>query len=326
MKGLRIVAAGIVLLARQFLPAGAEAQPAPRVPRIGIVFIGGRDQPHLASFKQGLRERGYIEGKNIHLEYRYAEGHYDRLPDLAADLVREKVDVIVTTSSISARAARQATRTIPIVMASGSPVEQGLAESFAKPGGNVTGLSVLVSDLSSKRVELLKEGFPKITRVATLWSPRSTEAVAGLKETEEAAQALSIPLHLVKVETRADIEKAFAALPRANVNALLVVLSPQTTLHSKTIVDLALKQRLPGMYPTRQFAEEGGLMAYGPLIGDLYYRAATYVDKILKGAKPAELPVEQPTKFELVINLKTAKQIGLTIPPNVLARADKVIR
>ena len=288
--------------------------------------MGGRDQPHLQEFKEGLREHGYTEGKNILLEYRYAEGKYERLPELAMELAREKVDVIVTTSSESARAARKATRMVPIVMTSGSAVEQGLAESFAKPGGNVTGLSVLVSDLSTKRVELLKEGFPKITRVATLWSPRATEAVAGLKETEEAAQALAIPLHLVKIEERADIEKAFAALPKANVNALLVVLSPQTTLHSKTIVDLALKQRLPGMYPTRQFAEEGGLMAYGPLIGDLYHRAAIYVDKILKGAKPDDLPVEQPTKFELVINVKTAKQIGLTIPPNVLARADRVIK
>jgi putative tryptophan/tyrosine transport system substrate-binding protein len=288
--------------------------------------MGGRDQPHLESFKKGLSELGYSEGKNILLEYRYADGKSERLPDLATEFVREKVDVIVTTSSESARAARKATRTIPIVMTSGSPVEQGLAENFAKPGGNVTGLSVLVSDLSTKRVELLKEGFPKLTRVAALWSPRSTEAVLGLKETEEAAHALSIPLHLVKVETQAEIEKAFAALPTTNVNALLVVLSPQTTLHSKAIVDLALKQRLPGMYPTRQFAEESGLMAYGPLIGELYRRAAAYVDKILKGAKPADLPVEQPTKFEFVINLKTAKQIGLTIPPNVLARADKVIK
>jgi putative ABC transport system substrate-binding protein len=307
------------------VPQAVAQQPA-KIPRVGILFMGGRDQPHLEEFKQALRERGYSEGKNIILEYRYAEGQYDRLPDLAKEFVREKVDVIVTTSSVSAQAARKVTRTIPIVMTSGSPVEQGLAESLAKPGGNVTGLSVLVSDLSGKRVELLKDGFPKITRVATLWSPRSSEAVLGLKETEEAAHALAIPLHLVKVQTREDIEKAFAALPKANVNALLVVLSPQVTLHSKRIVDLALKYRLPGMYPTRQFAEEGGLMAYGPLIGDLYRRAATYVDKILKGVKPEDLPVEQPTKFEFIINLKTAKQIGVTIPPNVLARADKVIR
>jgi putative ABC transport system substrate-binding protein len=313
-------------LAAVLITFGSAAQAQSKIPRVGILFMGGRDQPHLEEFKDGLRERGYSEGENILFEYRYAEGKYERLPELAMEFVRKKVDVIVTTSSESARAVRKATHTIPIVMTSGSPVEQGLAESFAKPGGNVTGLSVLVSELSSKRVELLKEGFPKLTRVATLWSPRSTEAVLGLRETEEAAQALAVPLHLVKVETRADIEKEFAALPKANVNALLVVLSPLTTLYSKPIVDLALKQRLPGMYPTRQFAEEGGLMAYGPLIGDLYRRAATYVDKILKGSKPADLPIEQPTKFELVINLKTAKQIGLTIPPNVLARADKVIR
>jgi len=305
---------------------GSSAQAQSKIPRVGILFIGGRNQPHLEDFKQGLRELGYSEGKNIILEYRYAEGKYDRLPGLAQEFVREKVDIIVTTSTYSALIAHKETHTIPIVMTSGSPIERGLAESLAKPGGNVTGLSVLIPELSGKRVELLKESFPKITRVATLWSPGSNEAVLGLKETEQAAHALSIPLHLVKVEARDDIEKAFAALPKANVNALLVVLSPQVTFYSKTIVDLALKQRLPGMYPTRQFAEEGGVVAYGPLIGDLYRRAATYVDKILKGAKPADLPVEQPTKFEFVVNLKTAKQIGLTIPPNVLARADRVIK
>jgi ABC-type uncharacterized transport system substrate-binding protein len=316
----------ILTLCAMLLALDLPAQAQSKIPHVGVLFIGGRDQPHLEAFKQGLRERGYSEGRNIILEYRYAEGHYERLPELATEFVREKVDVIVTTSSISARAARNATGTIPIVMTSGSPVEHGLAESLARPGGNVTGLSVLVSDLSGKRVELLKEGFPRTTRVATLWSPLSSEAVMGLTETEEAAHALAIQLYRVKVQTRADIEKAFASLPKAHVNALLVVLSPEVTLNSKTIVDLALKQRLPGMYPTRQFAEEGGLMAYGPLMDDLYRRAANYVDKILKGAKPADLPVEQPTKFEFVINLKAAKQIGLTIPPNVLARADKVIR
>ena len=322
-KNVAVLTFSSMLFALSF---AAEAQQTPKIPRVGILFIGGRDQPHLEAFKQGLREHGYSEGKNIILEYRYAEGQYDRLPDLAKEFVREKVDVIVTTSSVSAQAARKATRTIPIVMTTGSPVEQGLAESLARPGGNVTGLSVLVSDLSGKRVELLKEAFPKVTRVLTLWSPRSSEAVIGLKETQEAAQALAVKLHPVKVQTAEDIEKVFAEVPKANVNAVLVVLSPQVTLQSKRIVELALKQRLPGMYPTRQFAEEGGLMAYGPLIGDLYRRAATYVDKILKGAKPADLPIEQPTKFELVINLKTAKQIGLTIPANVLARADKVIK
>lgn len=323
---LGIAAAGIVLLARLFLPGGAAAQPAPKIPRIGIVFIGGRDQPHLASFKQGLRERGYIEGKNIHLEYRYAEGHYDRLPDLAADLVRDKVDVIVTTSSISARAARQATRTIPIVMASGSPVERGLADSFSKPGGNVTGLSVFALELSGKRLELLKETVPKMTRVAALWSSSENESVLGFKETQDAAKALSLPMQSVELGDAVEMEKTFAELSKTRIDALLVVLSPLVTLNSRRIVELALKQRLPGMYPTRQFVEEGGLMGYGPLLGDLYRRAATYVDKILKGAKPADLPVEQPTKFELVINLKSANQIGLAIPPNVLARADRVIK
>lgn len=326
MKRLGIAAAGIVLLARLFLPSGAEAQPAPKIPRVGIVFIGGRDQPHLASFKQGLRERGYIEGKNVHLEYRYAEGHYDRLPGLAADLVRDKVDVIVTTSSISARSARQATRTIPIVMASGSPVERGLAESFSKPGGNVTGLSVFALELSGKRLELLKETVPKMTRVAALWSSSENESVLGFKETQDAAKALSLRIQSVELGDTGEMEKTFAELIKTRVDALLVVLSPLVTLNSRRIVELALKRRLPGMYPTRQFVEEGGLMGYGPLLGDLYRRAATYVDKILKGAKPSDLPIEQPTKFELVINLKTAKQIGLTIPPNVLARADRVIR
>ena len=303
-----------------------HVQAGEKIPRIGILFIGGPDQPHLESFKQGLRERGYTEGKNIFLDYRYAEGRYDRLPELAAEFVREKVDIIVTTSSISAQAARKVTRTIPIVMTSGSPVERGLAASLAAPGGNVTGLTVMVSDLSGKRLELLRETLPKVRRIAALWSSAEHEAVMGYEETQEAAKAFSLRLHPLDVKATADVEHAFAEATRAHDGAVLVILSPFATLHSHRIVELALQHRLPGMYPTRQFVEEGGLMAYGPLIGDLYRRAATYVDKILKGAKPAELPIEQPMKFELIINLKAAKQIGLTIPPNVLARADKVIR
>ncbi len=297
-----------------------------QIPRVGILFMGGRDQPHLESFKKGLNELGYIEGKNMLLEYRYAEGKNDRLPDLAKELVREKVDVIVTTSSISAQAARKATRTVPIVMTSGNPVEQGLAKSLSHPGGNVTGLTVLASELSGKRLELLKESFPKTTRMAILWNSRENESMVGFKETQDAAKAFSVKLHSLEVHKPEDIEKVFADLPKERVDALLVMLSPLVTLHSKRVVELALQQRLPSMYPTRQFAEEGGVMAYGPLVGDLYRRAATYVDKILKGTKPADLPVEQPTKFELVINLKTAKHIGLNIPPNVLARADRVIK
>jgi len=318
----------IWLLATIFLAAAssAEAQQAKKVPRIGILFIGGRNQPHLEAFKQGLRERGYTEGKNITLEYRYAEGKEDRLPVLAAELVHLKVDVIVVTADVSAQAVQQATKTIPIVVTTGDPVAWGLADSLAKPGGNVTGLSVLLADLSGKRVEILKETFPKATRLATLWNPTGRVATPVFKETSMAAQALSLQLHSFEVQTPQDIEKAFLDMPKVRPNALLVILSPLVTLHSKRIVEMALKQHLPGMYPTRQFAEEGGLMAYGPLIGDLYRRAATYVDKILKGRKPADLPVEQPTKFEFVINLKTAKQIGLTIPQSVLYRADKVIK
>jgi len=304
----------------------AGAQQQAKIPRVGILFMGGRDQPHLETFKQGLRDLGYSEGKNINLEYRYAEGKYDRLRPLAEELVRMKVEVIVTTSSISAHAVRRATTTIPIVMTSGSPVERGLAQSLAKPGGNVTGLTVMVSEMSGKRLEILKETFPNMTRVAALWAPQEREAVAGFKETQEAAQAFALQLQSVELARAEEIEKVLAEIPKGHPHALVVILHPLVTLHSKRIVEAALKHRLPGMYPTRQFAEEGGLMAYGPLIGDLYRRAATYVDKILKGAKPAELPVEQPTKFEMVINLKTANQIGVTIPPSVLYRADKVIK
>ena len=303
-----------------------EAQQAKKIPRVGILFIGSRNQPHLEAFKQGLRERGYTEGKNILLEYRYAEGNNDRLPQLAAELVRDKVDVIVTTASVSAVAARRATKTIAIVMTTGNPLESGLAASLAKPGGNVTGLTVLSVDLSGKRVELLTETFPKTTRIAALQSPQDFEAGAGYKETQEAAKAFSLRLHPVEVQSANDFEPAFAQMNKARETALLVILSPMITFNSRRIVELALKYRLPGMYPTKQFAEEGGLMSYGPLIGDLYRRAATYVDKILKGANPGELPVEQPTKFELVINLQTAKQIDVKIPPSLLARADRVIR
>ena len=313
---------------------GSYAQAQSKIPRVGILFIGGRDQPHLEAFKQGLRERGYNEGKNIALDYRYAESKVDRLPALATELVQLKVDVIVTTSGNSARAAAQAT-TIPIVLTTGAdPVKSGLADGLAKPGHNVTGLSIIEEDLSGKRVEILKETFPKITRLAYLWNPiavsysaaDTTSGNPSYDEAEKITKAVGVQLLPYKVRNLDEIEKAFADMPKARPQALLVLQSPVMTLNSKRIVDLALEQRLPGMYPSNQFAEQGGLIAYGPVIADLYRRAATYVDKILKGANPAELPIEQPTKFELVINLKTAKQIGLTLPPNVLARADRVIR
>ena len=314
---------------------GSYAQAQSKMPRVGILFIGGRDQPHLEAFKQGLRERGYSEGKNIVLDYRYAEGKVDRLPALATELVQLKVDVIVTTSGNSARAAAQATKTIPIVLTTGAdPVKSGLADGLAKPGHNVTGLSIIEEDLSGKRVEILKETFPKMTRLAYLWNPiavsysaaDTTSGNPSYDEAEKITKTVGVQLLPYKVRSLAEIEKAFANMPKVRPQALLVLQSPVMTLNSKRIVELALEQHLPGMYPSNQFAQEGGLIAYGPVIADLYRRAAIYVDKILKGANPAELPIEQPTKFELVINLKTAKQIGLTLPPNVLARADRVIR
>ena len=327
---------GVVAAVVAFTTSGAvaQAQQSKKVARIGILFIGGRDQPHLEAFKQGLRERGYIEGKNIVLDYRYAEGDVDRLTSLATELVQLKVDVIVTTSGNSARAATQATKTIPIVLTTGAdPVKSGLAESLAKPGRNITGLSIIEEDLSGKRMEILKETFPKMTRLAYLWNPLAVSYSAGgtsgnpsYDEAEKTTKIVGVQLLSYKVRTLADIQKAFADMPKVRPHALFVLQSPLMTLNSKRIVELALEQRLPGMYPSNQFAQEGGLIAYGPLVADLYRRAATYVDKILKGANPAELPIEQPTKFELVINLKTAKEIGVTLPPNVLARADKVIR
>jgi putative ABC transport system substrate-binding protein len=311
-------------------------QSADRIPCIGMLFVGGRNQPHLEAFKQGLRERGYTEGKNIAFEYRYADGKIDRLPLLATELVQLKVDVIVTTADNGARAARQSTKTTPIVLTTGADlVKSSLADSLAKPGGNVTGLTVLEENLSGKRLDILKEALPKMKRVAYLWNPGAVPygldsgaatANPSFDEAKAIAHAVALQLRSYQVHGLAEIEKAFADMSKARPDALLVILSPLMTLNSKRIVELALAHRLPGMYPTNQFVEEGGLIAYGPRIGDMYRRAAIYVDKILKGAKPADLPVEQPTKFELVINLKTAKQIGLTIPPNVLARADRVIR
>jgi ABC-type uncharacterized transport system substrate-binding protein len=325
----------LLIIAIIVVDAVAEAQQLGNIPHVGFLFIGGHDQPHLEAFRQGLRERGYREGKNIVLDYRYAEGKVDRLPSLANELVQLKVDVIVTTSGNSARAAAEATKTIPIVLTTGAdPVKSGLAEGLAKPGHNITGLSIIEEDLSGKRLEILKEAFPKMTRLAYLWNPiavsysaaGTTSGNPSYDEAEKITKTVGVQLVPYKIRSLAEIEKAFADMPKVRPQALLVLQSPVMTLNSKRIVELALEQHLPGMYPSNQFAQEGGLIAYGPVIADLYRRAATYVDKILKGANPAELPIEQPTKFELVINLKAAKQIGVTIPANVLARADRVIR
>ncbi|MGH2405926.1 MAG: ABC transporter substrate-binding protein, partial [bacterium] len=277
--------------------------------------------------RQGLRELGYVEGKNIVIEWRYAEGKFDRLPELAAELVRLEVDVIVAGGPRSTRAAKEATVTIPIVMTQdGDPVGSGIVASLARPGGNITGLTSLTPQLSGKRLELLKEIVPKLSRVAVLWSSTGRDSAQALRQTELAAGGFKLLLQYLDIQSPKDIDTIFRAATRGRADAVLVLSSAVLVSHRAQIADLAAKNRLPAIYPFPEFAEAGGLVSYGASISDLFRRAATYVDKILKGAKPADLPVEQPTKLELVINLKAAKQIGLTIPPNVLARADKVIK
>jgi len=306
----------------------AEAQPPKKVPQIGFPIVGSASATsgRIEAFRQGLRDLGYIEGQNLIIEYRYAEGKLDRLPELAAELVRLKVDAIFVQSTPAVQAAKKATTTVPIVSVSGDPVGLGLVASLARPGGNVTGLANLTSELAGKRLELLKEVVPRISRVAVLWNPDASSSALRMRETDAAAASLGIKLQPVEVRAANDFERAFSALKRERADALFPLRSPFISNHVKRIVELAAKNRVPGMYDASEFAEAGGLMSYGTMLADLDRRAATYVDKILKGAKPAELPVEQPTKFEFVINLKAAKQIGLTIPPNVLVRADKVIK
>jgi putative tryptophan/tyrosine transport system substrate-binding protein len=305
----------------------AEAQQPKKVPRIGYLGSGSRSSAVVEAFQQGLRDLGYIEGQNIAIEYRSTEGMAERLPNLAAELVRLKVDIIVVGGSPATQAARNATKTIPIVMTNVTgPVEIGLVASLAHPGGNVTGLSNVGSDLGGKQLELLKEASPKISRVAIV----SDSAIPGnalwLGEMKVAAETLRITLQPVDVHHPDDFERAFSAIKNEHANALSALRNAVNSNYRARIVDFAAKSRLPAMYPDREDVEAGGLMSYGPNFADLFRRAATYVDKILKGAKPADLPVEQPTKFEFVINLKTAKQIGLTIPQSVLFRADKVIK
>jgi putative ABC transport system substrate-binding protein len=310
----------------------ATAQQPKKVPRIAFLAGGARsaDSQLIESFWQRMKELGYAEGKNIAAEYRFAEGALERLPNYAAELVRLNVDIIVAPGS-GARAAKKATNTIPIVITYGDPVESGLVASLAHPGGNVTGLSGFVSELGGKQLELLKEAFPKVSLVAVLWWNQTNPSGIGqdaflLGEMKVAAGALRVTLQALELRSLDDFEPAFSAIKGERANAVIVLRNPLTTTHRTRIVDFAAKSRLPAMYGDKEFVDAGGLMSYGVNIADLWGRAATYVDKILKGAKPADLPVEQPTKFELIINLKAAKQIGVTIPPNVLARADKVIK
>jgi putative tryptophan/tyrosine transport system substrate-binding protein len=281
----------------------------------------------IEAFRQGLRELRYVEGENLIIEWRYAEGKVERLRDLAVELVRLKVNAIVTSGPTPIRPAKEATNTIPIIMAFDSdPVGNGFVASLARPGGNITGLSTLAPEISGKQLELLKEILPKLSRVAVLgYSARPGNAQA-LRETELAAKALGVQLQYLDVLDPKDLETAFRTASKGRADAVLVLPSNVTTSHRTQFADLAVKSRLPAIYPMSESVEDGGLISYGTNLADLYRRAATYVDKILKGAKPADLPVGQPIKFELIINLKAAKQIGLTIPPNVLARADRVIK
>src|SRR5262245_34507004 len=333
MIELRLAISITVLLGGLFIPVAVEAQQAAKVARIGFLADNPAASPHLReAFRQGLRDLGYVEGRNLVIEYRAAKGKFERFPTLVAELVALKVDVIFAAAGTPAvLAAKQATKTIPIVFAAiaGDVVTDGLVTSLARPGGNVTGLSSLSPELFGKRLELLKQAVPGVGRVAILWHPgalgdRTDKDM--LKEAEVAARALGVRLQFVEARGPADFDRAFSEMAKARAGALTLLEGNPFVPERRRLVDLAAKNRLPALYPVREFVDVGGLISYGPSVADLFRRAATYVDKILKGAKPGDLPVEQPTKFELVINLTAAKGLGLTIPASLLARADQVIK
>jgi putative ABC transport system substrate-binding protein len=320
-----------LILSLLTVPLTSQAQPAAKVPRLGLLIPSAVSAvaSRLEAFRHGLRDLGYIEGQNITLEYRFADGQADRLPALGAELVQLQVDVLVVDGTTALRAAQHATTTLPIIMAvSGDPVGAGLVASLARPGGNITGLSSRAPEVSGKRLELLKEAVPTFSRVAALWH-RDAPAGPYVTETQAAAQALGLQLHAFEVGDPDALEQAFAAMTSVHAEALVVLPSAQFSSHqpvAERVAELAMTHRLPTMFGNREAVEAGGLMSYGPNYADFYRRAATYVDKILKGATPADLPVEQPMKFELVINLKTAQTLGLTIPPILLFQADEVIK
>jgi putative ABC transport system substrate-binding protein len=309
------------------VPLAATAQPSGQVYRIGFLSTDPPPAPWWDALLDGLRERGYSEGRNLVFERRFSEGHAERFPELAAELVRLRVDCIIVPTTPAALAAKHATQTIPIVMTTANdPVGAELVASLARPGGNITGLSTLAPELSGKRLELLKEVVPGLTRVAVLWNAANPAHAATWEETQAAARALGLLLHAQDVRGPQDLEGAFARTVQARPEALLVLPDLLINMYRPQIVQFVTQQHLPSVFSTKEWVVIGGLMSYGPSIPDLFRRAATYVDKILKGAKPADLPVEQPTKFELVLNLKTAQALGLTIPPIVLFQADEVIK
>lgn len=308
-------------------PLATEAQQSGRLPRVGYLGTSSASlEPELVkAFREGLRERGYVEGKDILIEYRWAEGNYQRFPDLVADLVKLKVDLILTAGTPGALAAKRATQTIPIVMAvTGDAVATGLVSSLARPGGNLTGLTTMVPDLEGKRLEILREVLPKLVAVVVLLNTSNPLTAIQWEQTKTSAKALGIQLQPIELQRPEDFKDAFARVARQRPDAITMVADRFQLAHRMQIVDFVAKTRLPAMYPYREFVAAGGLMSYGPSYADLFRRSATYVDKILRGAKPRDLPIEQPTKFEFLVNLKTAKILGVPIPPSLLLRADHV--
>lgn len=317
----------IALLALGAAPRAAKAQQTGKVRRIGILTLGiAPATPLMEAFRHGLQAHGYVEGQRIALEYRFAQGKLDRLPVLAAELVRLKVDIIVTESTPAAQAAKQATSTTPIVMAlGGDPVVHGLVASLSRPGGNVTGLTLAGADRIGKQLQLLKEALPKTTLVALIYNAANPNHTESLRDAETASRSLGMQLKSIAVRSPADLDAAFRAVAEARPGALVTIGDGMLLGNSERIGDFAAKSRLPGVFPQPEFAEAGGLMSYGPSLEANFRRAAAFVDKILKGANPADLPVEQPTKYELIVNQKTARAIGISIPQAVLLRADRVI-
>jgi len=322
---LAALAASLVLV---FKPQSAYAQQPASPRRIGVLLISfSPESKEAQAFREGLRDAGYSEGRDVVIEWRSANGDFARIPELAADLVQRKVDVIVVQSTPAAEVAKRVTSTIPIVLAIvADPVGSGLVSSLAHPGGNVTGLSLLSAELGAKRLQLLKEAIPRLTRVAVLWNPDTPWHPKAIADLKAAAPALSLKLSFVGARTPDEFSPAFSEISRTHAQGLYLIDDAFFHAHRTTLLNLASKARLPTSYSDRQFVVEGVLMSYGPNFGDMYRRSAGYVDKILKGAKPGDLPIEQPTKFEFVVNLQTAKALGLTIPQSILQRADEVVR
>ncbi len=325
---LRLMTLATLLGVSTLATPAADAQPAARVPRVGVLsgVAASFAVAYIEAGREGLRELGYVEGRNILGEFRFAGGTTDSLADLAADLVRLKVDVLVAVGDRAVDAAKHATNTIPIVMvAGGDPIRSGFVATLARPGGNITGLSSLLPEMDAKLLELLKEATPHASRVGVLWNPQSHGGTLGYQAMRAAAPRLGVALQSLEVRTPDEIDRAFATMTADRISAFVVLTDPLTFGQRRRILELAAKHKLPGMYEVREFVNEGGLVSYGPSLVAMMRRAAAYVDKILKGAKPADLPVERPTTFELVINIKTAKALGLTMPPSFLLRVDQVI-